>query len=76
MYFNSFLCKEDEVGGSNLVIRHLSFMWCVVRGKSKNEHQKDICESDWTTCSKFVNLSRNGCKRSICITGETRMIIS
>ena len=29
---------------------------------------KKTCERDWTACSKFVNLSRHGCKCNICLT--------
>jgi hypothetical protein len=38
------------------------FEWCVVRCGSKNAHQKCIMfRRDWTTCSKYVNLSRLNC---------------
>ena len=34
------------------------FEWCVFRCGSKNGHQKDVFQRDWTTCSISVNHCR------------------
>ena len=42
------------------------FDWCVIRCGSKNGHQKkQMFKRDWTTCSIFVNHSRNNSQHNL-----------